>query len=322
MKLQGTPAELQAMVDAYYWHHSIDFGNGVVTKGTVPLPYVDALARSLFDGLDLAGKSLVDVGAWNGAYSFEAKKRGAGRVLATDHYCWDPAGFNGRETFDLALSINRLGIEALDIDVPELSPASVGLFDAVLFSGVFYHLLTPVHLTKRVAECARHVLILETHQDFLESEKPGMVFYPGTTLNGDPSNWWGPNPHAMYEMLKEFGFARVFYQNSPVCDNPNEDTFRKRGVYHAYRSDESLAAMGGKNPNWVDLADEQMRANLFRPLVKAPESAPSPIDVLNRELAEAREENRRMAEEIRALRGSTSWRITAPLRALVGAIRK
>jgi len=39
--------------------------------------------------------------------------------------------------------------------------------------------------------------------------RPAMVFYPGTTLNNDPSNFWGPNMLCVAEMLKEVGFNRL-----------------------------------------------------------------------------------------------------------------
>ena len=31
---------------------------------------------------------MLDIGAWDGYYSFEAERRGASRVVALDHYAW------------------------------------------------------------------------------------------------------------------------------------------------------------------------------------------------------------------------------------------
>jgi hypothetical protein len=65
------------------WYHQIDLGNGIVTPGG------DAgTAQKLqFLGMpaDLTGKSVLDLCAWDGFYSFEAERRGARRVLAA-HY--------------------------------------------------------------------------------------------------------------------------------------------------------------------------------------------------------------------------------------------
>jgi tRNA (mo5U34)-methyltransferase len=52
-------------------------------------------------------------------------------------------------------------------------------------------------------------LIVETHIDALDQGRPIMVFYPNGTLNGDPSNFWGPNPECVKEMLLEVGFRQV-----------------------------------------------------------------------------------------------------------------
>ena len=36
-----------------------------------------------------------------------------------------------------------------------------------------------------------------------------MAFYPDRELDGDPTNWWGPNPAALEGMLREVGFTRI-----------------------------------------------------------------------------------------------------------------
>ena len=37
---------------------------------------------------DVAGRSVLDIGAWDGKYSFLAEQAGASRVVALDHYAW------------------------------------------------------------------------------------------------------------------------------------------------------------------------------------------------------------------------------------------
>src|SRR5712692_11640559 len=86
--LDGPAAELLARARTYYWFHSIDLGNGVVTPGSKSLDLLRAEGDAIFGPLDLRGKSVLDIGAWNGNFSFEAKRRQAARGLATDHHCW------------------------------------------------------------------------------------------------------------------------------------------------------------------------------------------------------------------------------------------
>ena len=47
------------------------------------------------------------------------------------------------------------------------------------------------------------------------TSRPAVAFYPGSSFEGDHSNWWGPNPAATIGMLKEFGFASVEVVNKP-----------------------------------------------------------------------------------------------------------
>jgi len=114
----------------------------------------------------------------------------AARVLATDHYVWNHSVIRGRDSFELARSVLNIDLEVRDIDIPDLSPDSVGTFDIVLFLGVFYHLLDPIAF-EQMAKLAREALIVETHTDALEINRPAMIMYPGAELSNDPSNWWG-----------------------------------------------------------------------------------------------------------------------------------
>src|SRR5262245_13935732 len=81
-------AAKQRLVDATpYWHHSIDLGDGIVTPGgKTPQHTYDELARLRLP--DMANKSVIDIGAWDGYYTFHAEHFGASRVVALDHYVW------------------------------------------------------------------------------------------------------------------------------------------------------------------------------------------------------------------------------------------
>ena len=110
-------------------------------------------------------------------------------------------------------------VDDMTIDVLELSPERVGVFDLVLFLGVLYHLRHPLLALEQIFSVTGKQLILETHTDMLWSTRPAMVFYPGAELYGDPTNWWGPNPAAVVAMLKSVGFRKVQLvskQYSPV----------------------------------------------------------------------------------------------------------
>ena len=190
------------------WFHTIDLGNGVVTRG------VDKTPRKL-KGIDLpddlTGKSVLDIGAWDGFFSFEAERRGASRVVAADFHSWSDSGgsWGAKAGFELAREALDSKVEDVHVDVMELSPDAVGgTFDVVLFLGVLYHLEHPLLALERVASVTRSCLILETLIDMTFTRRPAAAFYPSDEhLNW--SNWWGPNAPAVVGMLKVAGFSDV-----------------------------------------------------------------------------------------------------------------
>ena len=74
--------------------------------------------------------------------------------------------------------------------------------------GVLYHAPDPLLYLRAARSVCRDMMILESHTDAGDYTRPAMVFYPGATLNNDPSNFWGPNLLCLTEMLKEVGFAK------------------------------------------------------------------------------------------------------------------
>ena len=241
-------ATLEEEIAGHYWHHSIDLGQGVVTQGGKSTAVLAEEASRIFDPIDLAGRSVIDIGAWNGFFSFEAKRRGAKRVLATDSFTWTHPGFRGRETFDLARHALNLDIEAQLVDIMDLSP-EVGQFDAALFLGVFYHLRDPIDGLLRAASVARDLLIVETHMDGLESSKRTMILYAGTELGGDATNWWGPNIACVAGLLRAAGFPVIYFQVHP--------TELGRGIFHGFRSVELAAQyVGARAPAWQDVSSD------------------------------------------------------------------
>jgi tRNA (mo5U34)-methyltransferase len=200
-------SELRKRVAEVTWWHTIDLGNGVVTPGR------DATSQKLatlhlperFDGLEV-----LDIGAWDGFFSFEVERRGAKRVLAMDPM-WANQNVPGFDKTGFLLAREILGskVEDTDLDLYDLTAERVGQFDVVMFLGVLYHVKDPLGAIERVASVTRDRLILETHVDLIGSRRPMAAFYPGDELLGDTSNWWGPNPPAVTAMLKAAGFRQV-----------------------------------------------------------------------------------------------------------------
>ncbi|HUW04371.1 MAG TPA: DUF1698 domain-containing protein, partial [Acidimicrobiales bacterium] len=157
--------ELRAEVPGRRWFHTIDLGDGLVTDG-----YDDTIAKTQHMQLpaDLSGKTVLDIGAYEGAFSFEAKRRGAERVLATDSFVWEWPDDPSRQNFEMARRILGLDIHDQLIRVEDLTPEAVGgPFDVVLFLGVLYHALDPLGYLARMRSVTAEMAIIETVVDML-----------------------------------------------------------------------------------------------------------------------------------------------------------
>jgi tRNA (mo5U34)-methyltransferase len=221
-----TKDELQRRVDGLPWFHEIDFGNGVRSSGATPHEVLRSQADVYFkDGL--AGRTLIDIGCWDGFNSFEGARRGAARVLATDHFAWSGDGWGSRDSFELARQHLAPQVEVLDIDVSEIRESTVGRFDVVLFCGVLYHLRDPLGALAQVSGICDGTIVVETHLDAADVDRPAMIFYPGDELAGDPTNWWGPNQACVTAFLRDVGCRRVEFTPNPV--------HATRGIFHGYK---------------------------------------------------------------------------------------
>jgi tRNA (mo5U34)-methyltransferase len=198
--------ELRAASEQITWFHTMDLGGGVRTHGKYD-PARTLPRLSLPERLD--GKRVLDVGAWDGYYSFELERRGAD-VLATDKFCWSGEGWGTKDGFLLARDALGSRVRDLEIDPTELSPDAVGgAFDIVLFLGVLYHLRDPMLVLERLRTVTAGLLVLETEVGMLLTRRAAAEFYSGTELNNDPTNWWAPNVPAITGMLRAAGFTTV-----------------------------------------------------------------------------------------------------------------
>lgn len=206
--MSGGTADLEKRVHEIDWWHRIDLGGGIVTPGKDDSAY--KLARLHLP--DLRGRSVLDIGAWDGYFSFAAERLGASRVVALDYWTWT-TGL--KEGFDLARDVLGSKVEDVVMRAEDVSPEAIGRFDVVLFLGVLYHLEDPIRVLRRVASVASELLVVETLVDLLGVRRPAAALYPGSSKDGDASNWWGPNVPACEAMLRECGFDDVKVVSEP-----------------------------------------------------------------------------------------------------------
>lgn len=198
-----------ALVRGRPWHHAFEILPGVRTEGTYdPSPLWNALG--LPD--DMASMSLADVGASNGFFSFEARKRGA-HVVAFDFRHKDNSGFG------MAQYINGMAdIEHHQVNVLDMTREEFGEFDVVLALGLLYHVADPYRALANCAALSKERLYVESYcidslLDPALREQPIMRFIPDPvrfpelgSIGNDRSNFWGFTSICLRRMVEDLGF--------------------------------------------------------------------------------------------------------------------
>jgi len=193
-----TDDEVRAQIATVaHWYHRIEVRPGIVTPGINDSPLV---LRQLRLPDDCRNLRVLDLGTRDGYFAFELERRGA-EVLAVDYMPLEVTGFS------IASRLVGSRVRYLHENLYNLNPDTIGTFDLVLFLGLLYHLPDPIRALRIVRSLSRSRMILETLViDDLKSV-PIMRFFPGDSLGGDPSNYWGPNVACVRAMLAETEFA-------------------------------------------------------------------------------------------------------------------
>src|SRR5436309_10404554 len=131
------------------WYHTIELGNGMVSKG-----HFDHRSVVGCYGIpdSLAGKTVLDVGAGGGFFSYEMERRGAARVVALDvdrigdcdwvrrmrpkvpQHVMDATTW--KTHFEMARDLLGSKVERITCSGYDLSPEVAGKFDLVFCADV------------------------------------------------------------------------------------------------------------------------------------------------------------------------------------------
>lgn len=232
------PELAQRIREHPWWFHTMDLGGGLVTRGAPESPVLSTPGAIP----NVKGRSVLDIGAWDGKYSFEAERAGATRVVALDHYVWrlDPSrrqayydqceaegrlpdprqidtaffvdnGYPGKAGFDLVHEYLDSTVDAVVDDFMTMDIDVLGRFDVVFYFGVLYHMVDPVGALCRVREVTNGVAAIETAITIVPGfERDSLVqFFAGNELNADYGNWFAPSEVALHGMCRAAGFKHV-----------------------------------------------------------------------------------------------------------------
>jgi tRNA (mo5U34)-methyltransferase len=251
------------------WWHAIDVGDGIVTPGSCGVALQQFIWNTLHMPDDMTGLRVLDVGAYDGFFSFECERRGA-EVVAIDVVPEDCRCF--------ALAKRLLGsrIQYFQMSVYELDAQRLGgQFDFVLFLGVYYHLRHLFIALDNLWSIARKELRIETHiidNHFvlgdgsvvkLKDIDPRLVdvpiyrFYRLNELHPlDYSNWFGGNVKAVSESLESAGFTPTLlgtYDGRGVFRAVKNPTTPREWEYGSYEGTKFIQnADGSWTSQWMD----------------------------------------------------------------------
>ncbi len=188
------------------FYHSIELPDGRIIPGFQSLETQRWRIAQFPIPEDLRGKRVLDIGAWDGWFSFEMERRGA-KVVAVDA--------TSQTRFLEAKAMLDSKVEHVVADICHLTPRDIGYFDIVLFFGVLYHLKHPMMALENVCELATDLACIESYvtDDQPSGTIPAMEFYEGAQLAGQFDNWVGPNISCLMAMCRAAGFARVDFRS-------------------------------------------------------------------------------------------------------------
>jgi tRNA (mo5U34)-methyltransferase len=209
------------------WYHTIELGNGLVSRGTYDHRSVVACY-----GLpeSLRGKTALDVGTADGFWAFELERRGAERVVAIDvaRYgdfdwlpqikakmegaCDAPTGFR----FEMARALRGSRVERKVCNIYDLSPETVGgLFDVVFCGSLLVHLQNPLKALVHIRSVTKEMAIIESPVDpELDARLPDrpVLSFGALRIETEPGEdcwYWSFSARALEKMLAYAGFIET-----------------------------------------------------------------------------------------------------------------
>jgi len=197
------------------WFHTFALAPGIYTPGIAR----DHGYRLPVLGADrFAGRSVLDVGTFDGFYSFLSEARGARRVVALDneqYVDWVRARFGvtlpGGAGFRSIAGLieSRVEYRRMDaLDVNELGER----FDVALCFGILHRVTDPIALLQALASVLTPggEIVLETYGSHLPADAPSIeVHEPGDVYARDDFVYWGFTPESLRRLGRIVGLDEV-----------------------------------------------------------------------------------------------------------------
>jgi tRNA (mo5U34)-methyltransferase len=197
------------------WFHTFALSPGVYTPGIAR----DHGYRLPVLGADrFAGRNVLDVGAFDGFYSFVAEVRGARRVVAVDneqYTAWVQARFG--VTLEPGAGFRAIAnLTNSQVEYRRMDALAVGEldehFDVALCFGLLHRVTDPVAMLRALSDCLLPggEILLETYGARLPADVPALeVHEPGDVYARDDFVYWGFTPESLRRLGRVAGLGDV-----------------------------------------------------------------------------------------------------------------
>ena len=216
----GQDRDLRAALDRE-WYHTLELGPGVVTPGWFD---TRGVVNRLPMPSSLESMRCLDIGTFDGFWSFEMERRGAAEVIGID--ILDPRAWdwpvNSPEEVIAALERRKEGGRGFEIAKQALQSSAVrreasiydlnrddfGQFDFIYLGSLLMHLRDPVRALERVRDvCRGQLLVVDNINLPLSLLMPRR---PLAALDGMGRPWWWKvNLAGLVRLITVAGFRTV-----------------------------------------------------------------------------------------------------------------
>jgi SAM-dependent methyltransferase len=230
----------------YYWYHTIDLGDGLVTPGMYD--YRQTIGAFQFPE-DMRGMTVLDAGSATGFFAFEFERRGARVVSVELPSLIDLDRFPGQDVDGSLRKIERMifpcgelsamrrgdserelyrcllegpfefcrarlgsRVERCYSTLYDLTAEKAGVpegFDLVFAGDILVHTLYPLKALAALAALCRGTLVLAQMLPEGPQEPPAMMYRGGADPDEDEVSWWLPNRSCLMQMLSKLRFPQV-----------------------------------------------------------------------------------------------------------------
>jgi tRNA (mo5U34)-methyltransferase len=204
--------KIKESAEKIQWWHSIPLtawdGSVYVTKGMVDHCSLETATNRFGMPESLEGKTVLDIGCWDGYFSFLAEKRGAKSVLGIDMLQGCSHQEQGTEGFEFARKALKSNVGFQKKSLEEFANSTNEQFDVVFYYGVLYHVENPIAELKHLSKVTKEYALIETAiSQNNEIQRPFWEFKHG--FDNDPTNFWYPNMLGLASALLFVGFERI-----------------------------------------------------------------------------------------------------------------